>query len=177
MQKLKQLSDRLDRIPGKLLCGLWDVGKTGHALPNSKYNTKGWSEHIIGQSHSSVFPHGVNYDKNGNVVDMFTHTHKCENGTATMNFHNMMHIDNRNKGVASHCRFLPTWAMKNAALQSNHGLHYFQIGNKLFDISNIDMTISWLPGQNVHSTSKPLLAPPYPGFLEGDKCINTVYRN
>ena len=83
---------------------LWNVNTSMKSC-----STLGWNQTQVGKAYLSLFPNDLHFTKSCGlqepIVDNF------EAGMTTMNFHNCLHLDEKDKNEITHCSFSPppTW--------------------------------------------------------------------
>ena len=128
------------------------------------------SQTYVGKAYLSLYPNDLHFTKSCGlqeaIVDNF------EAGMATMNVHNCLHLDEKDKNEITHCSFSPPSTWKNS--QKNSKLCVFSIGSVIIDLSGEPQRISFLPEQIYHVTSEPWNTPCLPELLTGSKSSRSI---
>ena len=133
-----------------------------------------WSNHLVGQSYISLFPHSRfkqfrNQKEDGVIVN------KKEvprllclygQGLFTVNYSTPFHFDFRDGDGLRHCYYSVPLNWQNHQETVNS---VFSLGTKCFDISNHNLQISFLTKFKAHGTGIPTFVPKPPKSLVG-KC-------
>ena len=160
-QKISALRKTFKKSVNKMIRALWNVNTSMKSC-----STLGWNQTQVGKAYLSLFPNDLHFTKSCGlqeaIVDNF------EAGMTTMNFHNCLHLDEKDKNEITHCSFSPppTWEDYQSKKSK---LCAFSTGRVIIDLSGEPQRISSLPEQIYHGTSEPWNTPSLPEVLTGSK--------
>ena len=160
-QKISALRKTFKKSINKMIRPLWNVNTSMKSC-----STLGWNQTQVGKAYLSLFPNDLHFTKSCGlqeaIVDNF------EAGMTTMNFHNCIHLDEKDKNEITHCSFSPppTWEDYQSKKSK---LCAFSTGRVIIDLSGEPQRISFLPEQIYHGTSEPWNTPSLPEVLTGSK--------
>ena len=153
----------------QMICPLWNVNTR-----NNVCLTLGWNQTLVGKAYSSLYPNDLHFTKSCRLQEAIVEN--VEAGMATVNFHNCLHLDKKDKNEITHCSFSPPSRWKNTnELKSKHFV--FSTGSVIIDLSGEPQRISFLPKQVYHGTSEPLNTPSLPKYLVGSKTSKIILEN
>ena len=99
-QKISALRKTFKNSINKMIRPLWNVNTSMKSC-----STLGWNQTQVGKAYLSLFPNDLHFTKSCGlqepIVDNF------EAGMTTMNFHNCLHLDKKDKNEITHCSFSP----------------------------------------------------------------------
>ena len=147
---------------------LWSVNS------NKLCSTLGWNQTDVGKTYQFLFPNDIHMTKTCGIQDAIVDN--VEAGMATINFHNCLHLDKRDKNELSHCSFFPPLKRQGDNKLSNEKC-VFSTGSVAIDISGEPVRISFLPEQVYHGTSEPFNTPCMPEILKGMKLSTAILEN